>query len=90
MCYVLPVLQIRKTILLAKTCSKLFNYSIITSFHLHKQTAAKSRTAVSGGSHSSKNGLAAYWAKVNATIACRKIEIYKQQIIQIESLCIAV
>lgn len=34
-----------------------------------KQTAASNRTAVSGGSHSVKNGFAAYCANVKATIA---------------------
>lgn len=40
------------------------------SIYLHKHAVAKRRTAKSGGSQSGKNGLAAYWANVNATIAC--------------------
>lgn len=42
--------------------------------HIHKQTAANMRTACSGGSHSGKNGLAAYWANVSATMACNENE----------------
>lgn len=37
--------------------------------NLHKQTAASSVTALSGGTQSGKNGFAAYLANVNATIA---------------------
>jgi len=37
--------------------------------NLHKHTAARSRTASSGGSQSGKKGFEAYWANVRATIA---------------------
>ena len=37
--------------------------------YLHMHTAASSRTASSGGSHSGKNGFVMYFENVNATMA---------------------
>lgn len=50
--------------------------------YLHKQTAANSLTALSGGGQSGKNGLTTYFANVSAIIACNKklptLEFYMQ------------
>ena len=50
--------------LVAHVTSQLF-----TKVSTHIQTAARRRTASSGGSHSGKNGFVAYTANVRATIA---------------------
>lgn len=44
----------------------------IISKNLHKQTAANSLTALSGGGQSGKNGLTTYFANVSAIIACNQ------------------
>lgn len=45
--------------------------NLLIKKYLHRQTAANSFTALSGGLQSSKNGFAAYCANVSATIVLK-------------------